>query len=91
MPDTRTLGHLYKAKTITEADLVEAVDAYLADPSPGPRQIGPVTLDIGAAVAAHPWASRAMADPETKPEARRTAVQTAVLLAEAAPPEREIR
>ncbi|WP_407521831.1 hypothetical protein [Methylobacterium oryzisoli] len=58
MPDTLALGGLYKAKRLTD-DLKCAVAGYLADPTPGPREITKGnTLDIAAAVLASPSRDR---------------------------------
>jgi hypothetical protein len=82
MADQRTLGELLKANLVTDEDLNAAISGYLADPTPGARQISEgITLDIAAAVLANRWAIDMLADEGTSEAARRNAVRTAILLA----------
>lgn len=81
MADAPTLAALYKAKAITEADLVAAVDAYLDDPVTGEFMIGDYTLDLAAAVLASTFATEMLARPNATEADNRNAVRTAILLA----------
>ncbi|ACL57029.1 hypothetical protein [Methylobacterium nodulans] len=59
MPDTRTIGELYKLKHITDEQLDAAVRDDLNDPTPGMRLIAEgVALDVAAVVLAHPYARK---------------------------------
>ncbi|WP_156368999.1 hypothetical protein [Methylobacterium sp. Leaf100] len=49
-----TTGELFKAKAVTEADIVAAVDAFMADPNTTAFLFGEgYRLDIAEAVRAH--------------------------------------
>lgn len=75
-------GDLFKSKTITDADLNSAVEAYMADPTTGRFEIANgLFVDLAAAVAASPYAKDMLADPEIKDVSKRSAVRTAILLA----------
>ncbi|WP_407529598.1 hypothetical protein [Methylobacterium oryzisoli] len=57
MADHPRLGELLCTNRLANDDLEAAVSAYLADPTPGPREIAQnVTLDIAAAVPASSYA-----------------------------------
>ncbi|WP_407523707.1 hypothetical protein [Methylobacterium oryzisoli] len=82
MPDTPTLADLYKAKRLTDDDMTAAVAGYLADPTPGPREIAEgISLDIAAAVLASPYATEILAREDAPEGRRRMAVRTTILLA----------
>ncbi len=77
-----TGGEAYKAKLLTEDVLVAAVAAYLADPSkPVVLEIGDKSLDVAAAVLAHPYAVEVLEREGVTAPQQRNAVRTAVLLA----------
>ncbi|ACL58822.1 hypothetical protein [Methylobacterium nodulans] len=84
MPDTPTIGELYKLKHVTDEQLDAAVRDYLNDPTPGMRLITEgVALDLTAVVLGHPYVREVLAR-ENAPEAqRRNAERTAILLARA--------
>ncbi|MFE1601657.1 hypothetical protein [Methylobacterium sp. ID0610] len=82
MPDTPTIGELFKLKQVTDAELNAAVADYLNDPTPGTRLIAKgVAIDIAAAVTSHEYASDILSDPDISARARRMVVRTAILLA----------
>ncbi|WP_407519949.1 hypothetical protein [Methylobacterium oryzisoli] len=80
--DIPTLGDLFKVNAVTDLHLSAAVAAYLADPRPGLREIASgIRLDIAAAVEAHEWARRVVADESIIAQARRNAIRRAILMA----------
>ncbi|QIJ76170.1 hypothetical protein GU700_17170 [Methylobacterium sp. NI91] len=85
MPDPNpTVGELFKAKAVTDEQVNAAVEAYLVKPETDAHLIADgYVLDLGAAVAGHGWASQVVANPESSPGLRRSAVRTAILLARA--------
>ncbi|SOR29797.1 protein of unknown function [Methylorubrum extorquens] len=79
-----TVGELFKAKAVTDDEVNAAVDAYHADPGTTAHPIaGGYSIDLGAAVAGHGWASQVVANPESSPGLKRAATRTAILLARA--------
>lgn len=81
MADHSTLGEFLRAQGVPDDRLDAAVSAYLADPQRGAFEIGDgLTLNIAAAVRAHPWAHMVADDADVSVAARRLAVRTAVLL-----------
>ncbi|WP_407523106.1 hypothetical protein [Methylobacterium oryzisoli] len=71
----------YKAKRVTD-DLTTAVANYLADPTPGPREVAPgIALDIAAAIEANAWARIFVRARGFSAEQQASAIKTAVLLA----------
>ncbi len=77
-----TIGELFKAKAVTEADVAAAVDAFMADPTTTLFMLGEgYGVDLAAAVATQAWATREMANPEATEHLKRHAVRTAILLA----------
>ncbi|MCY1644786.1 hypothetical protein [Methylorubrum sp. SL192] len=79
-----TVGELFKAKAVTDDEVNAAVEAYLADPETNAHPIADgYSLDLGAAVAGHGWASQVVANRESSPGLKRAAVRTAILLARA--------
>ncbi|ACA16502.1 conserved hypothetical protein [Methylobacterium sp. 4-46] len=77
-----TLGELFRVRAVTDGELSAAVTSFFADPRPGPREIARgIRLDIAAAVAAHEWACRVVADEAIVATARRNAVRAAILRA----------
>ncbi|GAA0278117.1 hypothetical protein LNAOJCKE_4530 [Methylorubrum aminovorans] len=85
MPDLNpTVGELFKAKAVTDDEVNAAVEAYLAKPETDAHPIADgYSLDLAAAVAEHGWASQVVANPESSPGLKRSAVRTAILLARA--------
>ncbi|WP_018260007.1 hypothetical protein [Methylobacterium sp. WSM2598] len=82
MPESPTLGDLYKLKRLTDEQVTAAVSAYCADPTPGVREIAEgVSLYIAAAVLASPYAREVLALADAQEGMRWTAVRTAILLA----------
>ncbi|AWN47108.1 hypothetical protein DK419_12950 [Methylobacterium terrae] len=76
-----TGGEAYKQKLLTDDGLDAAISAYLADPSkPTVLEIGKGSLDVAAAVLAHPWSAGELAVEDATPARRRNAVRTAILL-----------
>ena len=77
-----TIGELFKAKAVTEADVGAAVDAFMTDPTTTLFILGEgYGVDLAAAVAAQAWATREMAHPDATDHLKRHAVRTAILLA----------
>lgn len=68
-------------RSIGEADLDAAVEMYLADPAARLFVAGGYTVNVAAAIQAHPFARAALADPGASKTLRRAAVETAILLA----------
>ncbi len=85
MPDPNpTVGELFKAKAVTDEQVNAAVEAYRADPGTTAHPIADgYSLDLGGAVAGHPWASEVVANTESSENLKRAAVRTAILLARA--------
>lgn len=84
MPESPTVGELFKAKAVTDEQVSAAVEAYHADPDTTAHPIADgYSLDLAAAVAGHGWASQVVADPESSPGLKRAATRTAILLARA--------
>ena len=81
MTNDQTFGELYKAKGILEVDLDAAVEAFMADPSLTAFLMGEgYTADLAAAVRASSFAAEMIADAGIKPQSKRNAVRTAILL-----------
>jgi hypothetical protein len=82
MAENPTTGELYKAKTILEADVQAAVDAFMADPTTTAFLFGDgYQINIAEAVSNHEWAKVTVANKDTTDHLRRAAVRTAILLA----------
>ncbi|MBX9934638.1 MAG: hypothetical protein K2Y56_24520 [Methylobacterium sp.] len=82
MPGDQTVGDLYKAEAIVEADLDAAVEAYMSDPTISQFAIGAgYKLDLHAAVEASPFARVTMARDDASAHVKRTFVRLAILLA----------
>ncbi|CAO4136737.1 hypothetical protein [Methylorubrum extorquens] len=79
-----TVGELFKANAVTDDEVNAAVEAYLTDFEAGIFSIADgYVVDVDAAVVKHLWASHVIANEESSPGLRRTAVRTAILLAPA--------
>ena len=75
-------GNLFKSKTITDADLDGAVDAFMADSTTGRFEIANnLFVDLAAAVTASPYAKDMLANPKVGENSKRSAVRTAIMLA----------
>jgi hypothetical protein len=82
MAENLTTGELYKAKAILEADVVAAVDAFMADPTTTAFLFGDgYQIDLSEAVRSHEWASVTVGTKDATEHLKRTAVRTAILLA----------
>ena len=82
MATNPTTGELYKAKAVTEADIVAAVDAFMADPTTTAFLFGEgFSIDLAEAVRAHEWASVTVGTKDATEHLKRLAVRTAILLA----------
>jgi hypothetical protein len=83
MADSRaTTGELFKTKAILEADVVAAVEAFMADPTTTAFLFGDgYQIDLAEAVSSHEWAKVTVANKDTTDHLRRAAVRTAILLA----------
>lgn len=83
MADSRaTTGDLHKAKTLTEAGVQAAVDAFMADPTTTAFLFGDgYRIDLAEAVSSHEWAKVTLANKDTTDHLRRAAVRSAILLA----------
>lgn len=82
-----TTGDLYKGKAILDADVVAAVDAFIADPTATAFLLGDgYRIDLAEAVSSHEWAKVTVANKEATEHLKRVAVRTAILLAR---PEKE--
>ena len=83
MAENPTTGELFKAKAILEADVVAAVDAFMADPTTTLVVFGEgYRIDLAAAVRNHEWASVTVATKDATEHLKRAAVRTAILLAQ---------
>ena len=82
MAENPTTGELYKAKSILEADVVAAVDAFMADPSTTAFLFGDgYQIDLAASVSASTFATLVVKDGHATENLKRAAVRTAILLA----------
>jgi hypothetical protein len=82
MAENPTTGELYKAKAILEADVVAAVEAFMADPTTTLFVFGGgYRLDLAAAVRASNFASLVVLDGHADRKHEEVAVRTAILLA----------
>lgn len=78
-----TVADLFKAKAVTDDDVSRLVRAVLDGAQERTPLADGYVVDLGAAVQASDFATRALGDPDSKPGARQTAARTAVLLARA--------
>lgn len=77
----QTTGELFTAKAVTEADIVAAVNAFMADPSTSAFLFGEgYRIDLAEAVRMHEWASVTTANEKATDHLKRAAVRTAILL-----------
>ena len=77
-----TIFELRKAAIVSDEEIEEALCAYLADPQTHLfRFVSGYTLDVAAAVQAHPFAKAALSSGKAAPRRARSSVRTAILLA----------
>ena len=82
MAENPTTDELYKAGAIPEADVVAAVDAFIADPTTTLFVLGDgYRLDLARAVRSHPFANATISGGEATRTRKYSAVRTAILLA----------
>jgi hypothetical protein len=82
MAENPTTGELYKAKALTEEDVVAAVDAFMADPSTTAFLFGDgYQVDLPGSVAASSFATLVVKDGHATETHKRLAVRAAILLA----------
>lgn len=82
MAENPTTGELYKAKAILEADVMAAVEAVLAGRATDQHPLADgYTIDLVAAVDAHPLAKAGLAAEVASLAYRRNLARTAILLA----------
>ncbi|POR40016.1 hypothetical protein [Methylobacterium sp. V23] len=82
MAENSTTGDLFKAKAILEADVVTAVDAFMADPTNREFLFGDgYRIDLAEAVQSHEWAKVTITNTDATEHLKRVAVRTAILLA----------
>ena len=82
MANDPTFGDLFKAKAIFEADVVAAVEAVLAGRATDRHPLADgYTIDLIAAVEAHPVAKAGLAGKAASLAFRRNLARTAILLA----------
>jgi hypothetical protein len=82
MAESPTVADLFKAKALTDNDILAAVDAYMADPTTTLFVMGNgYGLNLAEAVRSHEWASVTVAHSTATDHLKRTAVRTAILLA----------
>ena len=82
MATNPTTGELFKAKSLTDADIDAAVDAFMADPTTTLFVFRDrYRIDLAAAVRTHEWASVTVGTKDATEHLKRVAVRTAILLA----------
>ncbi|WP_264046160.1 hypothetical protein [Methylobacterium flocculans] len=78
----RTTRELYKPEAFPEADVVGAVNAFMADFTTGAFLFGDgYRIDVVAAVSSHERAKLTVANKDATEHLRRADVRTAILLA----------
>ena len=81
MATNPTTGELFKAKSLTDADIDAAVDAFMADPTTTLFVLKDgYRIDLAAAVRTHEWASVTVGTKDATEHLKRVAVRTAILL-----------
>lgn len=82
MAENPTTSELVKAKAIAVDEVEALLAAYEAKPGAGPLPLSEsYTLDVNAAIGAHPAAAEALNDPRTIGGWRWTMLRTAILQA----------
>lgn len=82
----QTTGELFKAKAVTDADIVAAVDAFLSDPSTRGYALGEsYKIDLSETVSSNTFAALILQDPHANETHKRVAIRTAILLARPEP------
>lgn len=78
----QTIGDMRRKAIVTDSEIAEAVEAYLANPKAATFQFASGhVLDVTAAVNDHRQAKAILADKGANDAFRRTMVRTAVILA----------
>ena len=82
MAENLTISSLLARGKISNADIAAAVETYLSDPETTAYLLGnQFSLNLSAAVAAHPFTAKTLKRGKIGVSARRAAVRTAILLA----------
>jgi hypothetical protein len=82
MAENLTISSLLARGKISNADIAAAVEAYLSNPEMTAYPLGEqFSLDLCAAVAAHPFTVKTLKQRKAGVSARRAAVRTALMLA----------
>ncbi|GJD96256.1 hypothetical protein [Methylobacterium iners] len=82
MAGPQTIGELYKARLILEAEVAAAVDAYMEDSKATTFVFaGGYSINLMWAVRAQPSAKKLINDPEASEGLKRAVVRKAILLA----------
>jgi hypothetical protein len=82
MAENLTISSLLARGKISNSDIAAAVEAYLSDPETTAYPLGDqFSLDLSAAVAAHPFTAKTLRHGKAGVSARRAAVRTALMLA----------
>jgi hypothetical protein len=77
-----TSGGLYKANSLTDADIDAAVDAFMADPTTTAFLFGEgYSIDLAEAACSHEWAFVTVGTKDPTEHLKRLSVRTAILLA----------
>ncbi|GJD99265.1 hypothetical protein [Methylobacterium isbiliense] len=85
MADRLTIGELLMLRIVTHRELQAVIDGFLANPQPGWWEITDgISVDILAAVNAHPHARAWMSQPGATLAAHELAIRTVILLAKPA-------
>ena len=78
MAENLTISSLLARGKISNADIAAAVDAYLSDPETTAYRLGDqFSLDLSAAVAAHPFTAKTLKHGKAGLSARRAALMLA--------------
>lgn len=84
MPESPTVGELFKAKAVTDDEVDALVAAVLAGQRDERAELAEgYTVDVAAAVNASPFATAVLRDKTSRNGAKRNAARTAILLARA--------
>jgi hypothetical protein len=82
MAESPTVADLFKAKALTDNDILAAVDAYMADPHTTVFMMGQgYGLNLAEAVRSREWTRTTVASAKTNEHVKRHFVRTAILLA----------
>ena len=82
MADRLTIGELLVLRIVTHQELQAVIDGFMANPQPGWWEITDgISIDIMAAVNAHPHALDSMSQAGATLAARKLAISSVILLA----------